>query len=101
MGFAAPTFWKDLMLDNFMRLIEKSGWPARSKIWSEPKCALSAHFVLEYILMTAYQRGGLPKGFFNTPKVVVDIGAGSLVSHAQTRRLDVHNHIAPLDDLRC
>lgn len=45
-GFAAPAFWTDKMLDRFLHQIRAAGWPSHCRIWSEPKCALAAHMAM-------------------------------------------------------
>lgn len=77
-GFAAPTFWKDAMLDNFLHLVEEAGWPKRAKVWSEPKCALAAHVVSEWMRLSPDQRSERRDNLLKTAMVVMDIGAGSL-----------------------
>ena len=78
-GFAAPTFWTDTMLDNFLRLIQDAGWPTHCKIWSEPKCALSARVAQQVESYSREQREKLETEELGVARVVVDIGAGSLV----------------------
>lgn len=35
-GFAAPAFYTDRMLDRFLHQIQAAGWPSHCRIWSEP-----------------------------------------------------------------
>lgn len=77
-GFAAPTFWKDSMLDRFLHLVEKAGWPKKAKIWSEPKCALAAHLASEWMDLAYAHRLERRDALLKTAMVIVDIGAGSL-----------------------
>lgn len=79
-GFAAPTFWKDSMLDSFLRLIQEAGWPTYCKIWSEPKCALSAYVAGNVADLSRKQRDEMKGRELDTVRIVIDIGGGSLVS---------------------
>lgn len=88
-GFAAPAFWKDSMLDSFAHLIEQAGWPKKVKIWSEPKCALAACAASGWVELLEQQRSERKGTLLNTAMVTIDIGAGSLdVTTAQATEIN-------------
>lgn len=79
-GLACPTFWSDSMLDSFLRLIERAGWPSRTRIWSEPKAAAIAHIALEQANTNAGsdERQKVQDFYNQTLLLFCDIGGASL-----------------------
>lgn len=91
-SFAAPTFWSDTMLDTYLRLIEKAGWPSRTRIWSEPKAAAVAHIALAYADSTPNDKDKLQEFYVQTPMVFCDIGGASLdTTTIQTTEMTDHS----------
>lgn len=86
-GFAAPAFWSDTMLDRFLHQIQAAEWPTHCRIWSEPKCALAAHISLKLEAFSASERAELwKKG--TKAVLMVDVGSGTTVR----RTLPSNNH---------
>lgn len=87
-GFAAPAFWSDAMLDRFLHQIQAAGWPSHCRIWSEPKCALAAHISLKLATVSPSRRGEQWKQGIKAV-VMVDVGSGTTdLASIKPKRMD-------------
>jgi hypothetical protein len=87
-GFAAPAFWSDAMLDRFLHQIQAAEWPSHCRIWSEPKCALAAHISLKLATFAPNVRAEQWKQGIKAV-LMVDVGSGTTVRYFVLYKIDM------------